>query len=114
MRSDKKSCYKKIISLLIVVTILCFIFAGCGHRLNGEYTSESGYYSVRFSSNGDCTWYQDGSFFEGEYYWDSSDNCYYLEIQGNGFYSNTRFTARENGNGLIINGGTVHNEAFKR
>ena len=106
-----------VIRLLVVIVLAfasCLVFSGCGHRLSGRYISESGYYEVKFSSDGSCTWYQSGSYFNGTYYWDSDDNCYYLEMRGNGLYINTTFKAKPVSDGLVISGGTVNHEIFTK
>lgn len=71
-------------------------------------------YEIKFESDGDCTWYQDGQFFEGSYYWDKDDEVYYLDIKGSGFYSNTTFEAEPDGKDLIVTGGVVKGEVFSK
>ncbi len=115
MNYFKRDSQKKSIGICLALIILCTFLVGCNfNSLHGQYTSESGQYSVKFNSNEECTWYQDGTFFEGTYYWDGNDGCYYLEILGNGFYQNTRFSATKDQGDLIINGGTVCNERFSK
>ena len=102
---------KRAITLILVTLMVVFCLTGCGNKLSGTYKSENGLYSIEFKSNGECTWYQDGSFFEGTY--KVKDDSFQLDIQGNGFYSNTVFTAVEDDkNTLIINGGIVNAEKF--
>lgn len=114
VKQIRKQSPVKMICIILVVSLSCIIFAGCGHKLSGKYTSESGYYAVKFSYNGSCTWYQSGSFFDGTYSWDNDDKCYYLEMRGNGLYMNTTFMATPTSGGLIIRGGTVNNELFTK
>lgn len=101
---------KKISSMICVIMVLCILFTGCGSGLSGTYTSENGKYSVEFTSGSECTWYQDGSFFNGTY--EKTDDGYRLEIEGSGFYSNTIFDAEKDGSDLIITGGTVDGQRF--
>lgn len=102
---------KKIIlmvSMVITLSIFCF---GCGSKgISGTYTSEDGIYSVKFSSDSECTWYQDDLFFNGTY--EKTDSGYQLEIVGDGFYTNTVFTVEADGEDLIISGGIVENLQF--
>lgn len=102
--------------LMLSLTLSCLALTGCGgeKRLSGKYKSESGKYEVRFERNGECTWYQDKTFFEGTYYWDNDEDVYVLEIVGSGFYSSTVFEAEPQGNGLVVNGGLVRDEFFKK
>ena len=113
MRSKIKTA-RKFIVVVLVMAIACALLTGCGHTLSGKYTSESGKYSVKFESNKECTWYQNNTFFDGKYYWDNDDDCYYLEIEGKGLYMSTIFTAEVVNDGLIIDGGTVDNELFQK
>lgn len=107
---------KRFICIVTVLSLVCLMLTGCGakHKLSGKYESESGRYEVKFELDGDCTWYQDGMFFEGNYYWDKDDEVYYLDIKGSGFYSNTTFEAEPDGNDLIVTGGVVRGEVFSK
>lgn len=97
--------------LFVTLVMLIVLLTGCGNRkLSGKYSSEDGVYSVEFLSDSECTWYQDDSFFNGTY--KNSDNSYQLEIIGDGFYSNTVFTAEIDGEDLIITGGNVNQVRF--
>lgn len=98
--------------LLLSLSLSCIALTGCSHTLSGKYASRDGVYEVKFEKNGECTWYQSGQFFEGEYSWDDSEKCYVLEIQGNGFYSNTVFKATPEKDWLIVKGGVVDNVYF--
>lgn len=100
---------KKGLSIICMILILSVLFVGCG-GLSGTYTSENGKYSVEFTSGSECTWYQDGSFFNGTY--EKTDDGYRLEIEGNGFYFNTIFDAEKDGSDLIITGGAVDGQRF--
>lgn len=97
--------------VLLAVVILSILCVGCGAKgLSGKYTSEDGNYSVDFSSDTECTWYQDDLFFNGTY--KVIDDGYQLEIVGDGFYTNTVFTAQKDGKDLIITGGNVESIRF--
>lgn len=103
---------KKYIALFLVVA-LCLALCACGgNSLNGTYVSESGKYTVEFKSDGSCTWYQDGAFFNGTY--QQVDGGWQLNIVGGGFYGNTVFTAEGNGRTLVITGGVVYGETFTK
>lgn len=100
---------KFIITLLVLV--ICLSFCSCaGNSLKGTYESESGRYSVDFESNGTCTWYQSGKFFNGTY--QKTDLGWKLNIGGDGYYSNTVFTAKFDGKNLVISGGYLNEEVF--
>lgn len=101
---------KKIIATLLLVAFV-FICVACG-SLSGTYRSESKKYSIEFKRNGTCTWYQDGMFFNGTY--EKEDDYYRINIEGQGFYGNTTFTAVELDDQLMINGGVVKNEVFEK
>lgn len=99
----------------VIICLLSLLVAGCGKSLSGKYVSESGVYSIELSSNGTCTWYQDGLQFNGKYYWDSQWDRYCLEISGRGSYADTTFTAIFLDSGdLIVNGGKVNYEYFTK
>lgn len=101
---------KQIITILTVLCVLTFL-AGCGKNgLSGEYSDEEGTYSISFTSDSECTWYQDGKFFNGTYR--KTDSGYQLEIEGNGLYSNTVFNVEADGDDLIITGGVVDGLKF--
>ena len=104
---------QKIVVVILALSFACVLLTGCGHTLSGKYSNESGKYTIVFDSGNKCTWYQDNTFFDGEYHWDDEDDCYHIEIEGHGFYLDTVFTAESADDGLIINGGTVDNELFK-
>lgn len=102
---------KKVMILLMVVLMMCL--SGCGKsKLSGSYSSDDGIYSISFSSNSECTWYQDGKFFNGTY--EKTDNGYQLEIEGEGFYSNTVFTVEIDEDDLLITGGVIEKLRFKK
>ena len=103
---DMKKKGKVIVALIMLLVVL----AGCGSKMSGTYASEDGQYSIEFSSDSECTWYQDGSFFNGTY--KKTDNGYQLEMIGEGLYSNTVFTVEMDGEDLIISGGTVDQMRF--
>lgn len=101
---------KKFISALLILAI-CLVFCSCGgNSLIGTYESESGRYSVDFKPNGTCTWYQSGKFFDGTY--QKTDFGWKLNIGGDGYYSNTVFTAKIEGKKLVISGGYLDREIF--
>lgn len=106
---------KKIIAFVLVI-VLCLTLCACaedaGNTLNGKYVSESGKYTIEFERNGSCTWYQDGSFFNGTY--QQTENGWQLNIEGNGLYSNTVFQAEGDGKTLVITGGVVYGETFTK
>lgn len=100
--------------LVLSLSLSMIALTGCGHKLSGKYKSESGRYEIQFKNNGDCTWYQDGTFFEGTYEWDKDDKVYVLEITGSGFYMSTVFEAEPVKDGLIVTGGVVKGELFTK
>ena len=101
---------KKFIIALLILAI-CLVFCSCGGgALRGTYESESGRYSIDFESNGTCTWYQSGKFFEGTY--EKYDSGWRLNIGGDGYYSNTVFYVEIEGNALVVTGGYLDNEIF--
>lgn len=103
---------KKYLAISMIL-ILCLTLCACGgNSLNGKYVSESGKYSVEFERDGSCTWYQDGSFFDGTY--QQVDGGWELKIVGNGLYLSTVFYAEANGNTLVITGGAVRGETFRK
>ncbi|MBD5504235.1 MAG: hypothetical protein HDR09_11025 [Lachnospiraceae bacterium] len=96
---------------LCVMLIIMLGLCGCSsNSLDGSYASEDGTYQIKFNDDGSCTWYQDGTFFNGTY--DKTDDGWQLEITGNGLYSNTVFSASEEDGDLIISGGVVNNGRF--
>lgn len=98
-------------AVIVTLIMLIIVLVGCGNKkISGTYASEDGQYSVEFSTDSQCTWYQDGSFFDGTY--KKTDNGYQLEMVGEGFYSNTVFTAEMDGDDLIISGGNVEQMRF--
>lgn len=101
---------KKVIALVLVFVICISLCACGGNTLNGTYVSESGTYTVELNKDGTCTWYQDGSFFNGTY--EKTDSGWQLNISGSGFYSNTVFNAETSGKNLVITGGAVYGELF--
>lgn len=106
-----KSFLRAVALVLVVTIVLCL--AGCGgNSLNGKYVSESGTYTVEFKSDGSCTWYQGGAFFNGTY--QQVDGGWQLNIVGGGRYSNTVFYAEGNGRTLVITGGVVNGETFNK
>ena len=102
---------KRIVAVAMVI-VLCLMLCACGNSLKGKYVSESGWYSVEFNGNGTCTWYQDGTFFNGTY--KKVDSGWQLNINGSGLYSNTIFQVEGNGGMLIITGGVVYEELFTK
>jgi hypothetical protein len=100
---------KRLLAVSIMLAVLLLALAGCG-GLSGTYESESGAYSIEFKGSSECTWYQDGSFFDGTY--EKTDDGYRLEIVGGGLYTNTVFDAVEDQGDLIISGGSVDGERF--
>ncbi len=99
---------------LLLMVAMIFCLAGCGKtNLSGKYSTGDEKYSVSFTDNSDeCTWYQDGMFFDGTYV--KTEEGYQLEISGDGFYSNTVFSAEVDGDALIITGGTVDKLRFTK
>lgn len=95
---------------LCVMFLVLGLYGCSGNSLDGSYVSEDGTYQINFNNDGSCTWYQDGKFFDGTY--DKTDEGWQLEIKGDGFYSNTVFSASEEESDLIISGGVVHNDRF--
>lgn len=110
--SSKTNRIRVVIILVIALGIIPSLLYGCGAQsLSGTYVSESGRYSVKFESDGNCTWYQDSLFFNGTY--EKTDSGWKMEILGNGWYGNTVFSAEKvDENTLIINGGMVDDETF--
>ena len=103
---------KQKLAFLLMITMM-FYLVGCGKSsLSGKYLSEEKKYSVSFTSDSECTWYQDGMFFDGTY--KKTDSGYQLEIAGDGFYSNTVFNAEVDGDDLIISGGIVDQLRFTK
>ena len=100
----------KRISALFLIFIMIIGLCACGEKLNGRYTSESGYYYVEFNKDGSCTWYQDGTFFNGTYRKIGGE--WQLNVNGRGIYDNTVFMAEKDGKGLVISGGVLYNEYF--
>ncbi|MDE6846908.1 MAG: hypothetical protein K2J99_14260 [Lachnospiraceae bacterium] len=97
--------------VIIALLMLGIVLTGCGKsKVSGTYSSEDDTYSISFTSNEECTWYQDGKFFNGTY--EKIENGYQLEIMGDGFYSNTVFTAEMDGDDLVITGGVVDKLRF--
>lgn len=97
--------------VVVSLIMLIFVLVGCGSKkISGTYSSEDGQYSIDFLSDSECRWYQDGSFFDGTY--KNIDNGYQLEMVGEGFYSNTVFTAEIDGDDLIITGGIIDQVRF--
>jgi hypothetical protein len=97
---------------MLSLSLSCLALTGCGHTLSGKYKSRSERYEIKFEKDGDCTWYQDGTFFEGTYSWDADEECYVLEIVGSGFYSSTVFKATPKNGNLWVTGGMVKEELF--
>ena len=128
--------YKKILSMIMILCVLLSFVAcnGTGnsaegnarettersedkHELSGKYTNESGEYYIEFEKNGDCTFYR-YSFneyvdYEGIYYWEDKDDCYYLVIEGfvYGTYEFSAKAIKEN-KLLIYEEHLVDNEIF--
>lgn len=100
---------KVMILLLVVLAIICLSWCGKS-KLSGTYSSEDAIYSINFTSNEECTWYQDGKFFYGTY--EKIENGYQIEIMGDGLYSNTVFRAELDEDDLIITGGVVDQLRF--
>ena len=112
--SSRKSITLTVIAALLIISV---VLTGCttSHSLTGHYTSESGRYEIKFEPDGDCKWYQDGRFFEGEYNWEEDEGVYVLEIKGSGLYLSTIFKAEPAGkNCLIVTGGRVNGERFTK
>ncbi|MDR2420828.1 MAG: hypothetical protein LBD49_01815 [Oscillospiraceae bacterium] len=85
-----------------------FVLNGCNAGISGTYESESGVYTIKFTSSKECTWYQNGMFFNGTY--EETDSGYSLEIVGSGTAANTVFIAVKDGNDLVVTGGILdHN-----
>ena len=103
---------KKCIALVLVFALCLALCACSGNSLNGKYVSESGTYTVEFKRDGSCTWYQDGSFFNGTY--QQVDKGWQLNIIGGGWYGNTVFYAEGDGRTLVITGGVVYGETFTK
>lgn len=99
---------KRVTALFLIIVMLIGLCA-CGSELHGSYTNGSGYYTVEFSKNGTCTWYQDGMFFNGTY--EKAGSGWRLKINGQGLYENTVFTAERDGKALVITGGVLYNES---
>jgi len=110
--NGRTSKRRKLFSFTILISLMLSITSiiGCGNGLSGTYQSESGVYSVKFTSSAECIWYQDGSFFEGTY--KKTNNGYQLEIKGSGLYTNTVFNVTTDKKDLIITGGIVYGERF--
>ena len=108
----RKSTITKVVISCTIAIVLLFVIIGRGKKLSGDYISESGTYAVDFETDGTCTWYQDGTFCEGTY--KAKDGMFILTIQGHGFYSNGVFEAVRDYGDLIIDGGTVHHERFRK
>ena len=65
MRKDMK----KLISAICILTASLSLCA-CSEKeemLSGTYVGESGVYSIELSEDGTCTWYDDGTAYEGNY-----------------------------------------------
>ena len=101
---------KKLLMFVMSLILIASIMACGGGKLTGLYEGESGQYSVQFERSGEVTWYQDGKFFKGTY--ESTSEGFQLEVLGGGMYDNTIFKAVQDGNDLIITGGTVKGERF--
>ncbi len=78
--------------------------------LDGTYISESGRYTIDFDSDGTLKWYQDNTFFKGEYSYDGE--VYTLEVIATANYISSVFEAVPDGDDLIITGGVVYGERF--
>lgn len=116
MQKTSANVKKITVCFLLMLSLSCMALTGCGgtKMLSGRYKSESGRYEIKFKTNGDCTWYQDGTFFEGTYSWDNDEELYVLEIVGSGFYSSTVFEAEPYNDALIVTGGMVRGELFTK
>ena len=101
---------KRGLAVVLALAMVLSLAACGGNGLSGTYVSESGSYTVKFTSPTECTWYQDGSFFNGTY--EKTDNGYRLEVLGGGFYGNTVFELLKDGKDFIVTGGVVYGERF--
>lgn len=106
----KKLCVA-CVGIIMSIFILLFIIQS-QDELSGTYVSESGIYSVMFETDGTCTWYQNGIFFNGAY--DKTKDGWELRVLGNSGYSNTIFYVEKEWGKLIITGGTVDGEVFTK
>lgn len=89
--------YFKALSVFVFSVFLCVFVTGCGHTLSGKYIcieEPNGY--IIFNSNGTYEIYdtpidaQEGNApvqfeltIKGEYRWEASEKCYYLEYDIN-------------------------------
>lgn len=106
---------KKINKLIAIMVLSLVLLTGCGSKnavVGNTYESEDKLYKVEFKEDSKCTWYQDGTFFDGTY--KKTDEGYSLNIVGNGLYSNTVFEAEVDGKELIISGGTLSDVKFSK
>lgn len=106
---------KKASRLIGIMALSIVLLIGCGSKnsiVGSTYESENGVYKVEFQKDSKCTWYQDGTFFEGTY--KKTDEGYTLNIVGSGFYSNTVFEAKVDGADLIITGGVLSEVKFTK
>ena len=101
---------KRVLYVLSLAMMLC-LFVSCSKNagLKGKYSSEGGDFTD-FKKDGTCKWYQDGSFFDGEYKKDGDG--FEIDISGSGLFTNTVFVAMKDGDDLIITGGIVYGERF--
>ena len=104
-----KGLFSKAVSFILIATMMVTL-AGCSSSLSGTYESESGKYFIKFSDSKECTWYEDGTFYNGTY--EKTSEGYTLKMMGNLLVPNTVFEAVKDGNDLIITGGIVYGETF--
>lgn len=98
------------LAIIVIIAIIMF-FVIYEEGLYGTYENENGYYTIKFTSSSKCTWYQDDTFFYGNYK-KTDNNKYELVIEGSGIYMDTHFIVEMSGKDLIITGGDIYKEWF--
>lgn len=83
--AEKKWAIITVITVAMVIGLGVYFLFYSTNSLEGFYISESKKYSLELKSNGVCTWYQDGTSFDGSYSVDESGLVLSFEGHGTSF-----------------------------
>lgn len=117
MSTHLKSLFVNIICIVVVIVVFCIPLTGCGqkHKLSGRYTYAAGNQTIEFAPTAHTfVWTANGNTYQGAYRWEESRGCYYLEFYEEGNIFALMYTAKVDGNKLIVNGGEFENVPFVR
>jgi len=98
--------------VVIAIIVIGIIIAFNSNRLSGTYESTCGRFTVNFINSREFTWQQSGTLLRGSY--QAQGDSFILTVHGQGWYLSTNYTARVDGNDLIISGGNLRNVRFTR